>query len=61
MHVTAAEILEWAHGRKIPQIYSTNTTSRPRPAIADKVERMDIRIEPGWILTLLRAARRCPL
>jgi hypothetical protein len=61
MHVTAAEILEWAHRCKIPQISLTNTTSRPRPAIADKVERMGIRIDPGRILTPPAAARRCLL
>jgi ribonucleotide monophosphatase NagD (HAD superfamily) len=58
MHVTAAEILEWAHRRKIQQIHLPNTTSRPRPAIADKVERMGIRIDPGRILTPPAAARR---
>jgi phospholysine phosphohistidine inorganic pyrophosphate phosphatase len=53
----AAETLEWVGRCKIPHIYLTNTTSRPRSAIADKVDRMGIRIEPDRILTPPAAAR----
>jgi phospholysine phosphohistidine inorganic pyrophosphate phosphatase len=56
--VGAAEVIEWVQRREIPHLFLTNTTSRPRAAIAEKVRGMGIRIDPDAVLTPPVAARR---
>jgi HAD superfamily hydrolase (TIGR01458 family) len=53
----AAETLEWVKARGIPHLFLTNTTSRPRRAIVDKLEGMGIRVAADEILTPPLAAR----
>lgn len=47
----ADETLDWVRERAIPHLYLTNTTSRPRSAIAGKLGPMGIRIGEDEILT----------
>ncbi len=49
--VGASETLDWVRSQDIPHLFLTNTTSRPRSAIADKVRRMGIPVDPDSILT----------
>ena len=53
----ALETLEWLRERAIPRLFLTNTTSRPRSAIVDKLSRMGIRVGEEEILTPPVAAR----
>jgi phospholysine phosphohistidine inorganic pyrophosphate phosphatase len=53
----AAEVLDWVRGRRIPHLFLTNTTSRPRTAIAEKLQRMGTGVGPDEILTPPVAAR----
>lgn len=52
----AAETVDWLAGEGIPHRFLTNTTSRPRPAIVDKLTGMGIRATPDDILTPAVAA-----
>jgi phospholysine phosphohistidine inorganic pyrophosphate phosphatase len=47
----AAGALEWAREQRIPHLFLTNTTSRPRSAIAEKLAGMDFRVAEDEILT----------
>ena len=47
----AAEAVEWVRGRKIPHLFVTNTTSRPRTALAKKLARLGIQAEASAIWT----------
>ena len=47
----AHSTLEWVERQGIPHLFLTNTTSRPRSAIVDKLAGMGIHIDPGAILT----------
>lgn len=53
----ALETLEWVRRERIPHRFLTNTTSRPRTAVRDKLARMDIRVGEDEILTPPIAAR----
>jgi phospholysine phosphohistidine inorganic pyrophosphate phosphatase len=47
----AARTLDWVRGQQIPHLFLTNTTSRPRGAIAEKLAGMDIQVAEEEILT----------
>lgn len=53
----AAEVLEWVRAQGIAHRFVTNTTSRPRDAIVDKLGRMGMPVEAGDLLTPAVAAR----
>jgi HAD superfamily hydrolase (TIGR01458 family) len=52
------EALEWLKSRHIPHLFLTNTTSRPRSALVQKLARMGIPVEIEQILTPPVAATR---
>jgi HAD superfamily hydrolase (TIGR01458 family) len=54
---SAAETLLWVRRQGIPHCFLTNTTSRPRNALAEKLARLGIDTDPGHILTPAVAAR----
>ncbi|RME33490.1 MAG: TIGR01458 family HAD-type hydrolase, partial [Gammaproteobacteria bacterium] len=54
----AAGVIRWCRDQTIPHLFLTNTTSRPRQALARKLERMGIHIDAGQILTPPVAALR---
>jgi len=47
----AAEAIDWVCEQKIPHLFLTNTTSRPRSAIAEKLGRIGIGVAAEEILT----------
>src|SRR5215471_7532710 len=47
----AAETLDWVRTREIPHLFVTNTTSRGRVELVEKLVRFGIRAEAGEILT----------
>jgi HAD superfamily hydrolase (TIGR01458 family) len=47
----AAESVAWFQQREIPHLFLTNTTSRPREALVEKLSGLGIEIEPERILT----------
>jgi HAD superfamily hydrolase (TIGR01458 family) len=47
----AAETLGWIREQSIPHLFLTNTTSRPRAAISEKLARMGMRVPESEILT----------
>ncbi|MEA3275083.1 MAG: TIGR01458 family HAD-type hydrolase [Pseudomonadota bacterium] len=53
----AAEALDWVRARAIPHLYLTNTSSRPRSAIAEKLAHMGMEVHEEEILTPPVAAR----
>jgi len=54
----AARSLEWIRRQAIPHLFLTNTTSRPRSAIVEKLSGIGIDIDPATILTPPVAASR---
>jgi HAD superfamily hydrolase (TIGR01458 family) len=52
----AAETAAWVNGADIPHLFLTNTTSRPRSALVEKLAGFGIRTEPSRILTPAVAA-----
>ena len=52
----ATDVIAWIRTRRIPHLYLTNTTSRPRQAIVDKLAAMGIPAEADEILTPSLAA-----
>jgi HAD superfamily hydrolase (TIGR01458 family) len=54
----AVATLEWVARQGIPHLFLTNTSSRPRSAIVDKLAGMGIRIDGDDILTPAVAASR---
>jgi len=52
----AAETVAWARERGIPHLFVTNTTSRPRTAIVEKLAGFGIAATPEQILTPAVAA-----
>ena len=52
----AVETLAWVRRREIPHLFVTNTTSRGRDALADKLERFGIRADLTEIMTPCEAA-----
>lgn len=54
----AAEALHWVHRQAIPHLFLTNTTSRPRLALVDKLAAMGIQVDAGEIFTPPMAAGR---
>ncbi len=53
----AADAVAWCRERGIPFLFLTNTSSRPRTALVDKLARLGIRVTPDEILTPPVAAR----
>ena len=47
----AAQTLDWVRAQKIPHLFLTNTTSRPRTAISEKLAHMGIQVAAREILT----------
>lgn len=47
----ADRTLDWVRAQGIPHLFVTNTTSRPRTAIADKLARLGLGVAPDEILT----------
>lgn len=47
----AAKVAEWVSGDNIPHLFLTNTSSKPRSAIVDKLKSMDIFTDESHILT----------
>lgn len=47
----ADRTLDWVREQEIPHLFLTNTTSRPRTAISDKLARLGIRVGEDEILT----------
>jgi phospholysine phosphohistidine inorganic pyrophosphate phosphatase len=47
----AAQTLDWVREQRIPHLFLTNTTSRPRTAISKRLAGMDIRVAKDEILT----------
>ena len=47
----ASEVIDWVRDQDIPHLFVTNTSSRPRSAVADKLARMGMRIPAEAILT----------
>ena len=54
----AAEAVGWVQEQGIPHLFLTNTTSRPRSALVDKLHRMGIHTEPSRIVAPPYAANR---
>jgi HAD superfamily hydrolase (TIGR01458 family) len=52
----AAETVEWLAREGVPYLFLTNTTSRPRQALVDKLAGMDVAAEPDQLLTPAVAA-----
>jgi phospholysine phosphohistidine inorganic pyrophosphate phosphatase len=52
----AAETVGWVQSQNIPHLFVTNTTSRGRTALVDKLRRFGIRAERNQILTPCNAA-----
>jgi HAD superfamily hydrolase (TIGR01458 family) len=52
----AAEVLQWVRGEKIPHLFVTNTTSRGRGVLVEKLERFGIPASEEDILTPCVAA-----
>ena len=52
----AAETVTWFQERKIPHLFLTNTTSKPRTALVEKLAAFDIEVEAARILTPALAA-----
>jgi phospholysine phosphohistidine inorganic pyrophosphate phosphatase len=52
----AAETVRWVQSQRIPHLFVTNTTSRGRAALVDKLHRFGIQAELDQILTPCNAA-----
>lgn len=52
----ARATLDWVREQGIPHLFLTNTTSRPRSAIVDKLAAMNIAVQPEELLTPACAA-----
>ncbi len=47
----AAEALAWLEQQRVPRLFLTNTTSRPRSSLVGKLASMGIEVDPSQILT----------
>ena len=54
----AAEAVNWFQEREIPHLFLTNTTSRPRAALVERLARFGVESDPDRILTPPVAALR---
>jgi phospholysine phosphohistidine inorganic pyrophosphate phosphatase len=52
----AADVVDWLRAEDVPHLFVTNTSSRPREAIVDKLERLGIAASPDDLLTPAVAA-----
>lgn len=52
----AIDTLKWLAEKQIPHLFVTNTTSKPRAAIVDKLQAMGLAIVPERIMTPVLAA-----
>jgi HAD superfamily hydrolase (TIGR01458 family) len=53
----APEALAWVQAQGIPHLFVTNTTSRPRTALVEKLAGMDVAISPESVLSPAVVAR----
>lgn len=53
----ASEALEWLENRRVPHLYVTNTTSRPRDSLLKKFDKLGFSAAAGEIMTPVIAAR----
>lgn len=53
----AGEALAWCRAQRIPFRFITNTTSKPRRIVAEKLAGMGVEVPEEWILTAPAAAR----
>ncbi|HEY5740571.1 MAG TPA: TIGR01458 family HAD-type hydrolase [Gammaproteobacteria bacterium] len=54
----AAEALDWLDSERIPHLYVTNTTSRPRDSLLRKFDRLGFHARAAEIMTPVVAARQ---
>ena len=54
----AASVIKWCLDNAIPHLFLTNTTSRPRSALVDKLAGFHIRSVPDDFITPALAARQ---
>ncbi|MCB1851201.1 MAG: TIGR01458 family HAD-type hydrolase [Gammaproteobacteria bacterium] len=54
----ARNALDWLYTNKIPHLFVTNTTSRPRGALIEKLGRLKMQVDAGQLLTPPVAAAR---
>ena len=54
----AASVITWCLDNAIPHLFLTNTTSRPRSALVEKLARFQIRSDPDDFLTPALAAKQ---
>ncbi len=54
----AASVIKWCLDNAIPHLFLTNTTSRPRSALVDKLSRFHIKSDPDDFLTPALAAQQ---
>jgi HAD superfamily hydrolase (TIGR01458 family) len=54
----AAQTIDWLHRQQIPFVFITNTTSRPRSALVDKLRGFSIEVDAQRIVTPPVAASR---
>ena len=47
----AAEVIDWCHDHAIPHLFLTNTSSRPRTALVEKLAQLGIRSTPDDYIT----------
>jgi HAD superfamily hydrolase (TIGR01458 family) len=52
----AADVINWCLNKSIPHLFLTNTTSRPRTALVDKLAKFGIKSSPDDFLTPALAA-----
>ncbi len=53
----AAEVIAWCREKRIPHLFLTNTTSRPRESLVEKLAGMGIPVEKSRLFTPAVAAR----
>ncbi len=54
----ATDVMAWLEAEQIPHLFVTNTTSRPRSALVDKLAKMSIEVREEAILSPPAAAKR---
>lgn len=54
----AVEVLQWLAAAQVPHLFVTNTTSRPRRKIVEKLAAMGLAVAPAQVLTPIVAARQ---
>ena len=47
----ASEIIAWCNAQGIPHLFLTNTTSRPRSALMEKLQTITMQIKSYWLFS----------